>query len=700
MASRLCSSHSSHFHDRQSVSISISSSSRNFKVLNLASSRKRVTLQFKTFLRLNNVSLQDPDGKSSSSSKNHIWVNPNSPRTKQILKKSSSSRYSSLVRLTESLDLCDPSEQHVSTILKGLGHKVLERDAVFILDKMMNPVTAPFVLRYFLLKIKPTRDVEVILYNVTLKVFRKCRDFEGAEKVFDEMLQRGVKPDNITFSTMIICARMSSLPSKAVEWFEKMPNFGCEPDGITCSTMVYAYARINNVDMALDLYDRAKTQKWPLDRVTFSALIKMHGMSGNYDRCLNVYQEMKVLGVKPNVVIYNTVLGAMLKAKRPLQAKALYKEMKNNGVSPDVVTYASLLRVYTRAQFSKDALSVYKEMKENRMDINTDLYNGLLAMCADVGCADEAVEIFEDMKNSGTCQPDRWTYSSLITVYSCSGKVSEAEGMLNQMIESGFEPNVFVLTSLVQCYGKAKRTDDVVKIFKQLLDSGMIPDDRFYCCLLNVMTQTPKEELGKLTDSINKANTKLGSVVRHLVEEQEGDDDFRKETSELFNSIDAEVKKPFCNCLIDLCLSLNVPERARDLLNLGVTLEIYTDIQSRSQTKWSLHLKTLSVGAAMTALHVWMNDLSKALESGEDLPPLLGINTGQGKHKYSDKGLASVFESHLKELNAPFHEAPDKTGWFLVTKAAVKSWLESRGTTKSVAALDSPVLGVPTMAIH
>lgn len=96
------------------------------------------------------------------------------------------------------------------------------------------------------------------------------------------------------------------------------------------------------------------------------------------------------------------------------------------------------------------------------MDLNTHLYNTLLAMCADVGYADEAFEIFEDMRSSTTCLPDSWTFSSLITIYSCSGKVSDAERMFNEMIESGFEPTIFVLTSLVQCYGKAKRTDDVV----------------------------------------------------------------------------------------------------------------------------------------------------------------------------------------------------------------------------------------------
>ncbi|KAE9599119.1 putative Smr domain, tetratricopeptide-like helical domain, pentacotripeptide-repeat region of PRORP [Lupinus albus] len=668
MASRLFSSHPSlFFHDTKPTHLSSSSSSRNFKLLNFPSP----TL---TSHSITNANSHDPDANSLSLSKNKIWVNPKSPRVKQLLKKSSSSRYNNnpLVKVTESLDSCQ-TEQEVSIILKNaLGDKFLERDAVFILNKMMNSNNAPIVLNLFLSNINPSKDKEVILYNVTLKVFRKCKDIEGAGKLFDEMLQRGAKPDNITFSTIINCARMCGAPGKAVEWFEKMPHYGCEPDDITCSAMVYTYARVNNVEMALKLYERAKAEKWRLDTVTFSTLIRMYGMSRNYDGCLSVYEDMKVLGVKPNVAMYNTLLNAMLRAKRPYQTKVIYKEMTDNGISPDLITYAALLRVYVAAQFKEDALGVYKEMKEKGMEMSTVLYNVLLSMCGDVGCTDEAIEIFEDMRNAGTCQPDSWTFSSLITIYSCSGK----------------------------CYGKAKQTDNVVKIFKQVLDLGTTPDDRFWCCLLTVMAQTPKEELFKLIDCIEKANSKLGSMVRYLVEEREGDGDFRKEASELFSSIDAEVKQPFCNCLIDLCVNLNVPKKAQDLLNLGLMLEIYTDVQSKSQTQWFLHLKKLSLGAALTALQVWIGDLSKALASGEDLPPLLGINTGQGKHKYSDKGLASVLESYLKELNAPFYEAPEQAGWFLMTKVAAKSWLESTNSTESIAASSSMDLNVPAMALH
>ncbi|KAK9091867.1 hypothetical protein Syun_026778 [Stephania yunnanensis] len=616
--------------------------------------------------------------------KSYVWINPRSPRASQLRRHSFDARYASLVKLAHSLNSSNPSKDQVFEVLGKLGNTPIEQDAVILINALQSPVAAVFALEFFQCRLKLNR--EAILYNVVLKVFRKSRDYLGVVEVFDEMLKRGVKPDNVTFSTVISCARACSLPEKAVEWFERMPEFGCSPDNVTYSAMIDVYGRAGNVDMALRLYDRARTERWRVDVITFSTLIKIYGSSGNFDGALNVYEEMKALRVKPNLVIYNRLLDTMGRAKRPWQAKNIYREMRSNGFEPSWATYAALLRAYSRARYGADAISVYREMKEKGMELDVILYNTVLAMCADIGFVDEAFEIFEDLKSSGTCKPDSWTFSSLITIYSCSGRVSKAEDMLNEMMEAGFEPNIFVLTSIIQCYGKANRTDDVVRTFYRLHELGITPDDRFYGCLLNVMTQTPKEELGKLIECIEKARPKLGHVVKLLVGEGQANEALREEVDELFSSISTDVRKPYCNCLIDLCVNLNLLESACELLDAGLRHEIYTDIQSKSPTQWSLHLKSLSLGAALTALHIWMNDLSRAVENREELPPLLGINTGHGKHKYSDKGLAGVFESHLRELNAPFHEAPDRVGWFLTTKVAAKSWLESRKSPELVAA--------------
>nr|GMC53233.1 pentatricopeptide repeat-containing protein At4g16390, chloroplastic [Ipomoea batatas] len=628
---------------------------------------------------------QHPDEKTKSSTKINVWINPNSPRASKLRQISNDFKYSSLVRISQSLDSCSANEGEVSRVLAALGDKAVEQDAVVILNNMSNPDTALLALNYFLRTMKLKK--EVILYNVTLKVLKKNKDLSRAEKLFDEMLERGVRPDNITFSTIISCARLSSLPEKGVEWFDKMPEFGCKPDIVTYSAMIDCYGRSGNVDKALSLYDRARAEKWRIDVVTFSTLMRIYGASGNFDGCLNVYEEMKALGTKPNLLVYNNLLDAMGRARRPWQAKNIYLEMVQNGFQPNWSTYAALIQAYGKARYGEDCINVYREMKEKGMELNTVLYNTLLATCADLGVTDEAIEIYKDMKSSELCKPDHWTYSSLIKIYSCSGKVLEAEAVLDEMAEVGLEPDIFVLTSLVQCYGKANRLDDVVRTFDRLAGLGLSPDERFCSCLLNVLVQIPKEEMYKLSDCIEKANPKLGYIVKLLKDEGNAEGEvLKREAVELFNSIGTVFRKAYCSSLIDICVNLNQIGKACELLALGIALDIYTDIQSKEPTRWSLHLKSLSFGTALTAFHVWMNDLNETIENGEELPPVLGINTGHVKHKYSKKGLKGVFESHLKELNAPFHEAPHLPGWFLTTNIAAMLWLKSRHSEQVVAA--------------
>ncbi|KAI3969488.1 hypothetical protein MKX01_020049 [Papaver californicum] len=648
------------------------------------------SLSFKPrFTLSSNLSLQDsvpqksqiPDDEITSSTKNYIWVNPKSPRASKFRQRSYDTRYNSLAKVAQSVDSSNPTEIDVSMVLSGLGENLLEQDAVIVLNNMKNPDTAVLALKFFLKRLKSSRDV--ILYNVTLKVFRKSRIHDGAESVFDEMIQRGVKPDKITFSTLISCARLCGLPDKAIEWFEKMPHFGCEPDDVIKSAMIDAYGRLGNNDMALSLYDQAKRENWRIDVVSYSTMIKTYTALGDFHGAFKVFEDMKAVGMKPNLTVYNTILDVMGKAKRPWMVKTVHREMTRNGIAPNWPTYAALIRAYGKARYVEDALSIYKEVKGKGLELNIVLYNTLLSMCADIGYTNEAITIFEDMKRSETLQPDSWTYSSLISIYSSNGKVSEAESMLGEMLEAGFEPNIFVLTSLIQCYGKANQITDVLKTFDRLLDLDINPDDRFCCCLLSVMNHTPREELGKLVGCIEKANPKLGNVVKLLVEGG-GVIAFKQETAELIDSISTDVRKAYCNVLIDLCVNLNQLDKACELLELGLSLEIYTAIQSKSPTQWALNLKSLSLGAALTALHIWISDLSKALDYGEDLPPLLGINTGHGKH--NSEGLASVFAAHLKELNTPFHEASDKVGWFFTTKVAAVSWLELRKSSEQNAA--------------
>ncbi|VAH88228.1 pentatricopeptide repeat-containing protein ATP4 homolog, chloroplastic-like [Triticum urartu] len=623
-----------------------------------------------------------------SSTARFLWVNPNSPRAAELARaRAGSGRRARLAAAAAALAACEPAEAPVAAALEAAFPETpSEQDAAIVLNTAAgNPATAVLALRWFL----ENADVrsKVILYNVVFKVLRKRRRWSETEALWDAMLRDGVQPDNTTFSTVISCARACGPPGKAVEWFEKMPESGCSPDMLTYSVVIDAYGRAGDAEMALRLYDRARSERCQLDPVICATVIKVHSTSGNFDGALNVFEEMKAVGVKPNLVVYNTVLDAMGRAMRPWVVKTIHREMVSQKVQPNRATYCCLLQAYTRARYGEDAMIVYRKTKDEVMDIDVVLYNMLLSMCADIGYVDEAEEIFRDMKSSmdTKCKPDSWTYSSMVTLYSCTGNVPGAEAILKEMAEAGFKPNIFILTSLIRCYGKAGCTDDVVRSFGMLEDLKITPDDRFCGCLLTVAADTPVEELGKVVDCIDRSNAELGTVVKLLADRKASTESFKEAARGILSGVRGVVKMPYCNCLMDLCVNLGQMEKACALLDAALQLGIYSNVQTRTQTQWSLHLRGLSVGAALTTLHVWMNDLYTTLQSGEELPPLLGIHTGEGRNMYSDKGLASVFESHLKELDAPFHGAPDKAGWFLTTSVAAKHWLEAKKSSELVA---------------
>ncbi|KAI4989610.1 hypothetical protein ZWY2020_036927 [Hordeum vulgare] len=343
-----------------------------------------------------------------------------------------------------------------------------------------NPATTVLALRWFLENAKVRS--KVILYNVVLKHY--CLHSK-TEALWDAMPRDGVQPDNTTFSTVISCARTCGLPGKAVEWFEKMPETGCSPDMLMYSVLIDTYGRAGDAEMALRLYDHAWSERCQLDPVICATVIKVHSTNSNFDDALNVFEEMKVVGVKPTLVVYNTVLDAMGRAMRLWVVKTIHREMVSQKVQPNRATYCCLLQAYTRARYGEDPKIVYRKMKDEVMDIDVVLYNMLLSMCADIGYVEEAEEIFTDMKSSvdTKCKPDSRTYSSMVTLYSCTGNVPGAEAILKEMAQAGFKPNIFTLTSLIRCYGKVGCTDNVVRSFGMLEDLKITPDDG---CLLTM----------------------------------------------------------------------------------------------------------------------------------------------------------------------------------------------------------------------
>ncbi|KAF2550254.1 hypothetical protein F2Q68_00035890 [Brassica cretica] len=612
-----------------------------------------------------------------------VWVNPTRPKRSVLsLQRQKRSAYSynpqikdlrAFAQKLNSSGFAEKSE--FLALLDEIPHPPDRDNALLVLNSLREWQKTHIFFDW--VKAKNLFPMETIFYNVAMKSLRFGRQFQLIEAMALEMVEDGVELDNITYSTIITCAKRCNLYDKAIEWFERMYKTGLMPDEVTYSAILDVYSKSGKVEEVLSLYERAVATGWKPDAIAFSVLGKMFGEAGDYDGIRYVLQEMKSMDVKPNVVVYNTLLEAMGRAGKPGLARSLFNEMIDSGLAPNEKTLTALVKIYGKARWAKDALQLWEEMKAKKWPMDFILYNTLLNMCADIGLEEEAERLFDDMKESGGCKPDSFSYTAMLNIYGSGGKAEKAMKLFEEMLEAGVQVNVMGCTCLVQCLGKAKRIDDLVSVFETSVQRGVKPDDRLCGCLLSVMALCESgADAEKVMGCLGRANQKLVAFVKLVIDPKTEFETLKEEFKLVINGTQVEARRPFCNCLIDICRGKKQQERAHELLYLGTLFGLYPGLHNKTVKEWSLDVRSLSVGAAETALEEWMRTLANIVRRQEDLPEVFLAQTGTGTHRFS-QGLANSFASHLEQLAAPFKPS-DRAGVFVAKREDLVSWLESK----------------------
>lgn len=611
------------------------------------------------------------------------WVNPAKPKRSVISlqrQKRSSHSYNPQVRdlrrFAQKLNNSYISEDGFVSALEEIPHPLTRDNALLLLNSLKPWQKTHMFFNW--IKTQKLFTMETIFYNVAMKSLRFGRQFQLIEDLANEMISNEIELDNITYSTIITCAKRCKLFDKAVEWFERMYKTGMMPDEVTYSAILDVYVNLGKVEEVLSLYERGRASGWKPDPITFSVLGKMFGETGDYDGIRYVLQEMRSLEVQPNVVVYNTLLEAMGKAGKPGLARSLFEEMLESGLTPNEKTLTALVKIYGKARWARDAMELWEQMRSNSWPMDFILYNTLLNMCADLGLEEEAEKLFEDMKQSEHCKPDSWSYTAMLNIYGSGGNADKAMELFDEMSVVGVQLNVMGCTCLIQCLGKARRISDMVRVFGISIERGVKPDDRLCGCLLSVVSLCENEDdEEKVVTCLEQANPRLVALVKLLQEEEISFETIKEEFRSVIGNTAIEARRPFCNCLIDVCRNRNLQERAHELLYLGILFGLYPGLHNKTADEWCLDVRSLSVGAAHTALEEWMGTLCKIVQRKEALPEMFSAQTGTGTHKFS-QGLGSSFAAHVRKLAAPFRQSGEKAGCFVATREDLVSWVESR----------------------
>ncbi|KAG9451904.1 hypothetical protein H6P81_004808 [Aristolochia fimbriata] len=433
---------------------------------------------------------------------------------------------------------CIPSILHALETISDIGNALKpwedslnNKERSIILKEQTNWERALEIFEWF--KQKGCYELNVIHYNIILRILGKAQRWKEVQNIWAEMEQKKIVPTNSTYGTLIDVYSKGGLKEQALFWLDKMNKQGLLPDEVTMGIVVQMYKKAGEFAKAeqffkewslenqgdasangtsqpqkslssytyntlIDTYGKAGQLREASDTfaqmlregivpntVTFNTMMHICGNCGNLEEVENLMVKMEELQCPPDTRTYNILISLYAKNDNIEMATNYFRKMKAGGLEPDPVGYRTLLYAFSIRHMVQEAEALVLEMDEKGLEIDESTQTALVRMYIDAGLLEQSWSWFERFHLAGKMSSE--CYSANIDAFGERGHVLLAEKAfrccLGRKNLSALEFNV-----MVKAYGICKKYDSACKLFDVMEKYGVCPDKCTYNSLVQILS--------------------------------------------------------------------------------------------------------------------------------------------------------------------------------------------------------------------
>ncbi|XP_042497983.1 pentatricopeptide repeat-containing protein At1g18900-like isoform X1 [Macadamia integrifolia] len=499
---------------------------------------------------------------------------------------------------------------------------------------------------FYWLKHQPGFKHDEHSYTTMVGVLGRARQFSAINKLLDEMVRDGCRPNVVTYNRLIHSYGRANYMGEAINVFYQMQKAGCKPDRVTYCTLIDIHAKAGFLDVAMDMYQRMQEVGLSPDTFTYSVIINCLGKAGHLAAAYKLFCEMIAHGCVPNLVTYNIMIALQAKARNYPSALKLYRDMQTAGFRPDKVTYSIVMEVLGHCGYLDEAEAVFAEMKLNNW------------------------------------APDEPVYGLLVDLWGKAGNVDKARGWYLAMLNDGLRPNVPTCNSLLSAFLRVFRFSDAHDVLLSMMRLGLQPSLQTYTLLLSFCTETQSPlEMGFCCKLMAITGHPAHGFLQSLPAAEPDGKNVRAHASyflDLMHSEDRESKRGLVDAVIDFLHKSGLKEEAGSVWEVAAQKNVYPDaVREKRSCYWLINLHVMSDGTAVTALSRTLAWFRRQMLASGIGPNRIDIVTGWGRRsRVTGSSLVrQTVEELLHMFQFPFFTENGNSGCFVGCGEPLGRWL-------------------------
>ena len=447
-----------------------------------------------------------------------------------------------------------------------------------------------------------------IIFNLILNGCSKKGDFGNLYRVYEEMLNNGIKPTNITMNTIIDAFIRNNEIEKAWKIFGEMYKNQINPDNFTLSTLFRGIKTMDHYDYLIKGINLVKQRKDKIDiiliNVLLDACIKLkdskdflelfdsliNGKFSNNDDTTDEKKDndqnkiiVKNNIIKPDLITFNTYIKGCTQLKLYDKLDYVFEHIIDHNdvnITPNDVTFNSLIDAYVRQNNMNKVFKLISTMQKYHIKPDNFTYTTIIkglnkdsfSSNNNINSSDKnnnyknkneldlAFQLFEKVKQIS--KPDEILYNCIMDACLRFNKVDKMLELYKEMIDSNITPSSVTCGIVIKGYGMKGDVNSALKVYDHMKMNKIQISNVTYGCLINVCAKNNKlSKAFELYESLTKEGVEMNTILYSTLIKAYSKTKNLNKVIEILNTMNrSKNSKPNIityNSVIDCCIKCN-----------------------------------------------------------------------------------------------------------------------------------------------